>query len=233
MVKQRSPGPRYALPTMFGNVKHDPTRPQAPAFSFGVVTQRRAKISSPGPKYDTRDINQHGKIRIPQAPVLGRWRATKIPRTPAPKQYSTKLIDHQYPSYSFGFKRQPSGKSKTPGPNKYAAPSCMGPKIPDRTAQPAYSILSRNVVKPTLKAPGPKYMLPAPNVYLKNPPRVALLGKRKVKHSTAVPGPNKYNPKPTYEKREALKGITFGVQHSPEQYIVYFPEDREVDAFVF
>lgn len=235
MVRVRAPGPKYALPGTIGFIHHDPTRTQAPAFSFGVQTKSyKFKLNAPGPKYDTRGMNEHGKLKTQEASLLGRSWGMKPNRTPGPKSYDTSVLQPNAPAYSFGHKRPDMRHSKIgPGPNKYPAPTCIGPHIPDKKAEPAYSILGRNFSRTKRYAPGPKYMLPDNNVYLKTPPRIPMLGRPQPKYKSGVPGPNKYAPVPTYEKREALKGISFGVRHSPEKHLVYLPVDKEQDTFVF
>lgn len=235
MVRVRAPGPKYALPGTVGIVQHDPTRTQAPAFSFGVQTKSsKFKSKAPGPKYDTRGMNEHGKLTTQEASLLGRYKGPKPTRTPGPKSYDTSVLQPTAPAYSFGHKRPDNRRSKVgPGPNKYPAPTCIGPYIPDKKAEPAYSILSRNFPRTKRQTPGPKYMLPDNNVYLKTPPRVAMLGRPVPKYKSGVPGPNKYTPVPTYTQKEAFKGISFGVKHSPEKHLVYLPVDRAQDAFVF
>lgn len=235
MVKIHSPGPRYNLPSTTGFINHDPTRTQAPAFSFGVsATGIKARGKAPGPKYDVRGLTEHGKLTTQQAVVLGRWTTSKMNRTPAPKSYDTSVTQPTAPAYSIAHKRADMRRSKLgPGPNKYIMPTCIGPIIPDKRAEPAYSILSRNFTVSKRQAPGPKYMLPDNNVYLKTPPRVAMLGRSNQKFNKGVPGPNKYTPIPTYEKQEGMKGISFGVKHSPEKHLALMPEDRVQEAFVF
>ncbi|XP_054281630.1 outer dense fiber protein 3-B-like [Macrosteles quadrilineatus] len=236
MVRVHGPGPKYALPSTIGAGQLDPTLAQAPAFSFGVRTvgYGRVRVKAPGPKYDTRGFTQHGKLTTQETSMLDRWKSSRLGRTPGPKyDNSTKLVEPSPPAYSFGNKRADLRKSKVgPGPNKYAPPTSIGPSIPDLKAEPAFSILGRNFFKTKQLTPGPKYMLPENNVYLKTPPSVPILGRPHQKYKSGTPGP-KYNPIPTYEKREALKGISFGVQHSPEKHLVYLPEDKAQDTFVF
>lgn len=232
MRKVSGPGPCYVLPTTTGFINHDPTRTQAPAFSFGVVTQIHKVKEAPGPKYDVRGINEHGKLKTQEALILGRYKPTKLTQTPTPRSYNAATTEATAASYSFGNKRPDQNFKVGPGPNKYILPSCVGPHAPDIKTEPAFSILSRNFIKTEYITPGPKYGLPAPNIYLKTIPQATLLGRTSRNYATDVPGPNKYFPKPTYQKQEGLKGITFGVQHSPEKHMFYLPEDREVDSLI-
>lgn len=238
MVKTKTPGPRYGLPSTTGFVNHDPTRPQAPAFSFGVLTKvsGKAKPPAPGPKYDVRNLNEHGILESNQASVLGRFKSPQLTRTPGPKYYKTDITEPTSPAFTFGNKRVLNLKKSNvgPGPNKYMLPSCIGPHIPHLKAEPAFSLLSSSINKTNKITPGPKYMLPLPDTYLKVAPRTVLLGRASNKTlATKGPGPNKYFPKPTYEKQEALKGISFGLKHSDEKRLVQLPEDKAIDASVF
>ncbi|XP_046681577.1 outer dense fiber protein 3-like [Homalodisca vitripennis] len=185
--------PRYTLPSTVGALNHDPTRTRAPAFSFGVRTRvSSVQSSSPGPKYNTRGVNEHGRLQSQQTSLSGREK-TKFIHTPGPKSYNAQITEAKAPCYSFGMRKPNRSKEKIgPGPNKYELPACIGPKIPYMKSVPAYSILSRNFLYiKQHQTPGPKYLLPAPIIYLKKPPQVSLLGRCKQKYNNGIPGPNK------------------------------------------
>jgi hypothetical protein len=77
-ARETGPGPgRYALPSSCGFLKHDFTKLQQPAFSFGhrLENSMFKKDCSPGPGYfiDAR-ISRYGKDGNPSYSILGRQR---------------------------------------------------------------------------------------------------------------------------------------------------------------
>uniref|UniRef100_A0A8C2RXP4 Outer dense fiber of sperm tails 3 n=1 Tax=Capra hircus TaxID=9925 RepID=A0A8C2RXP4_CAPHI len=51
MALYSSPGPKYLIPPTTGFVKHTPTKPRAPAYSFRGAPMLLAESCSPGPRY--------------------------------------------------------------------------------------------------------------------------------------------------------------------------------------
>lgn len=50
------------------------------------------------------------------------------------------MKEQRPPMYSMSFRYPPLKKYQTPGPNQYEVPSTLGPKVPDKYANAAYSM---------------------------------------------------------------------------------------------
>uniref|UniRef100_A0A8C4J3F4 ODF3A protein n=1 Tax=Dromaius novaehollandiae TaxID=8790 RepID=A0A8C4J3F4_DRONO len=51
MAQFTSPGPKYSIPGTTGYLKHDPTKKQAPAYTWGRAKPPAKEDCSPGPCY--------------------------------------------------------------------------------------------------------------------------------------------------------------------------------------
>lgn len=86
---QKSPGPKYKLPPNTGYILHDPSRPRAPAFTFGSRLPLQQQTSyGPGPSYMVPDrMTVRGSDGTPAFSIYGRLSHTAPFRTPGPGQH--------------------------------------------------------------------------------------------------------------------------------------------------
>lgn len=65
-------------------------------------------------------------------------------QTPGPGTYKPEMVprmtEKRPPMYSMSYRYPPVKKFQTPGPDKYQVPSTLGPKVPDKIANAAYSM---------------------------------------------------------------------------------------------
>ncbi|KAJ8937771.1 hypothetical protein NQ314_011728 [Rhamnusium bicolor] len=63
---------------------------------------------------------------------------------PGPGTYTNEKVlrmeEPRPPVYSMSYRHPPLKKDETPGPDKYEVPTTLGPKVPDRHANAAYSM---------------------------------------------------------------------------------------------
>lgn len=188
-----------------------------------------AKPIGPGPGgYDIREFTRYGQAVSRSAPLGHKIEPLTPVKVPGPNVY----LPNDYasipppPAFSFGFKRSEIGKSKkSPGPNQYLIPTCIGPHVPDKEAAGAFSVLSRNFIYLKDPSPGPgKYKLPEIHVYKKDVPEFSIRSRNiKIKDSK-VPGPKYY---PIYNAKNEPPKFSFGVKQSDELREFYTPEDLE------
>ncbi|MED6246951.1 hypothetical protein ATANTOWER_026761 [Ataeniobius toweri] len=114
------PGPKYALPGLTGAFQHDPTKPKAPAFSFGARHKVANTDCSPGPKYLLQStVTRYGQVGTPAFSLHGRLELPASFHTPGPAQYfpehSKKLIFRATPAYSLSGRHKEMTKNQIPG----------------------------------------------------------------------------------------------------------------------
>ncbi|XP_053440098.1 outer dense fiber protein 3B isoform X2 [Nycticebus coucang] len=83
----RGPGPKYKLPSSTGYILHDPSRPRAPAFTFGARLPTQQTTCSPGPGHLVpARLTVRGRDGAPSYSILGRLRHSAPFLTPGPGQ---------------------------------------------------------------------------------------------------------------------------------------------------
>ncbi|KAM7115070.1 ciliary microtubule associated protein 1B isoform 2-T2 [Molossus nigricans] len=96
----RGPGPKYKLPSNTGYILHDPSRPRAPAFTFGLRLPKQQTDCSPGPGYLVpARMTARGSDSTPAYSIYGRPRLMAPSLTPGPGRYSPERAGNAaYPS---------------------------------------------------------------------------------------------------------------------------------------
>ncbi|XP_059793290.1 ciliary microtubule associated protein 1B isoform X4 [Balaenoptera ricei] len=146
------PGPKYKLPASTGYILHDPSRPRAPAFTFGarLPTQQTSRGPGPGHLVPAR-MTVRGRDGAPAYSIFGRPRHAAPFLTPGPGRYFPERAGNAaYPSAprhtiaprNWGLRAE----SQTPGPGTYTVPSLLGPRVVGKVSAPIYSIYGRSAV---------------------------------------------------------------------------------------
>lgn len=136
---------------------------------------------------------------------------------PGPGAYSPEIcppMNHSLraPAYSIKWKTQPMEVAEGPGPNAYTIPTCIGPKIPDKRAQAAYTI--GGFYEPPLDSLGPgpaAYANLNQNIIKKRNPAFSLKWRHELSEEYLSPGPRYY---PKYSIGKRAPKYSFGLKHS-------------------
>ncbi|XP_035986489.1 outer dense fiber protein 3-B-like isoform X1 [Fundulus heteroclitus] len=224
-----SPGPVYMLPGLTGAIRHDPTKPKAPAFS---ITSRRKVANtdcSPGPIYKLPpNYTRYGRDGTLAFSVRGRLNPLAPFCTPGPGQYSpdfSKLSTFKSsPAYTFSSRPKELTKNQTPGPASYKLPPLLGTKGITTSSAPSFTITGRTVkgsfLEDITKTPGPAaYNAADPYISKPKPPQWTMTGRHFPPDKAAkTPGPGPSYPL-IFTKPKA-PSFSFGIHHS--QYRAYF-----------
>uniref|UniRef100_A0A4W2FFE3 Outer dense fiber of sperm tails 3B n=1 Tax=Bos indicus x Bos taurus TaxID=30522 RepID=A0A4W2FFE3_BOBOX len=148
----RGPGPKYKLPPSTGYIMHDPSRPRAPAFTFGARLPAQQTSCGPGPGHLVpARMTVRGLDSAPAYSIFGRPRHAAPFLTPGPGRYFPERAGNAaYPSAprhtiaprNWGLRLE----SQTPGPGTYTMPSLLGPRVVGKVSAPNYSIYGRSAV---------------------------------------------------------------------------------------
>ncbi|KAM6161566.1 ciliary microtubule associated protein 1B isoform 3-T3 [Erethizon dorsatum] len=217
-----SPGPKYKLPPNTGFLLHDPSRPRAPAFTFGMRLPAPQTTCGPGPGYLVPPrMTARGPDGGPAYSIQGRLRHSAPFRTPGPGKYFPERAGNAtYPSAprhtiaprNWGVRSW----QQTPGPGAYTMPSLLGPRVVGKLSAPTYSIYGRNAVgscfEDLSKSPGPcAYHVVNPGVYKTRSPQFTMLARTSPpRDNTLKPGPAAYN----VNQHRKSGGWSFGIRHS-------------------
>ncbi|KAM9177417.1 ciliary microtubule associated protein 1B [Dugong dugon] len=218
----RGPGPKYKLPPNTGYILHDPSRPRAPAYTFGARLPTQQQSCGPGPGHLVpARMTVRGPDGSPSYSIYGRPRDAAPFRTPGPGRYFPERAENlAYPSAprhtiaprNWGV--QP--ERQTPGPGTYTVPSLLGSRIIGKVSAPTYSIYGRSAVgtffEDLSKTPGPcAYHVVNPAVYKSRAPQFTMLARTSLpEDNTLKPGPAAYN----VDKHRKPRGWSFGIRHS-------------------
>uniref|UniRef100_A0A8C6YPF6 ODF3A protein n=1 Tax=Nothoprocta perdicaria TaxID=30464 RepID=A0A8C6YPF6_NOTPE len=204
MAQFTGPGPKYSIPGTTGYLKHDPTKRQAPAYSFSGAKPPVKDGCSPGPCYYVKpSMTKTGKYVAPGYVMSGRPKVT-VEVTPGPgdkRQYKGHL--QRACSLNAG-----QGTSR---------PSLlvMGPNTAYTTASPCYSMKWRTKFglfeEDLYKTPGPAaYQKTELDVYKTRAPKYTMRSHNKpIGDKTVKPGPADY-----YIGKPEAPAISFGIRHS-------------------
>ncbi|MED6288747.1 Outer dense fiber protein 3 [Characodon lateralis] len=223
------PGPKYALPGLTGAFQHDPTKPKAPAFSFGARHKVAKTDCSPGPKYLLQStVTRYGQVGTPAFSLHGRLELPASFRTPGPAQYfpehSKKFIFRATPAYSLSGRHKEMTKNQIPGPAAYMLPPILGTKGVTTLSAPSSTLIGRtqkgSFFEDLKKTPGPAaYNAVDPYFSRPKPPQCTLKGRNfPPNKTTQTPGPGSYFPERTTFTKPEASGFSFGLRHS--QYTV-------------
>nr|XP_027808980.1 outer dense fiber protein 3B isoform X1 [Marmota flaviventris] len=148
----RGPGPKYQLPPNTGYIRHDPSRPRAPAYTFGARFPTQQSTCGPGPSHLVPSrMTVRGPDSAPAYSICGRLRHSAPSRTPGPGRYFPERAGnatypsaprHTIASRNWGVHAEPQG----PGPGAYTVPSLLGPRVIGKVSAPTYSIYGRTRV---------------------------------------------------------------------------------------
>nr|XP_007974453.2 outer dense fiber protein 3B isoform X1 [Chlorocebus sabaeus]XP_037863163.1 outer dense fiber protein 3B isoform X1 [Chlorocebus sabaeus] len=143
------PGPKYKLPPNTGYVLHDPSRPRAPAFTFGARLPTQQTTCGPGPGHLVpARMTVRGPDGAPAYSIYGRPRRSAPFLTPGPGRYFPERAGNAtYPSAprhtiaprNWGVQAE----QQSPGPGAYTVPSLLGPRVIGKVSAPTYSIYGR------------------------------------------------------------------------------------------
>ncbi|CAG9766188.1 unnamed protein product [Ceutorhynchus assimilis] len=161
MVRRNiGPGPgKYLLPPVVGYDQHDFTKYRNPQYSMGVKLQSLRKQLGPGPKYPVEHMTRYGKASPPAYSIKSRQKPLVPFQVPGPGTYAPekapRMKEPRPPAYSISHRFPGFRPYVTPGPDKYEVPSTLGPKVPDKHANAAYSMSFRQKLNLKEKSPGP------------------------------------------------------------------------------
>uniref|UniRef100_A0A8I3PZ20 Ciliary microtubule associated protein 1B n=3 Tax=Canis lupus TaxID=9612 RepID=A0A8I3PZ20_CANLF len=218
----RGPGPKYLLPPNTGYTLHDPSRPRAPAFSFGARLPPPRTFCGPGPGHLVpARMTVRGPDGSPAYSIHGRPRPAAPLLTPGPGRYFPERAGNAtYPSaprHSIAPRNWGAhAEQQTPGPATYTVPSLLGPRVVGKVSAPTYSICGRSAVgsfcEDLSKTPGPcAYHVVSPAIYKARAPQFSMLAR------TSPPRDNSLNPGPaaySVDQHRKPRGWSFGIRHS-------------------
>ncbi|XP_075408756.1 ciliary microtubule associated protein 1B [Tenrec ecaudatus] len=218
----RGPGPKYQLPPNTGYILHDPSRPRAPAYTFGARLPAQQQTCGPGPGYLVpARMTVRGPDGAPSYSIHGRPRDTARFLTPGPGRYFPERAGnlaypsaprHTIASRNWGAQSE----QKSPGPATYTVPSLLGSRVISKGSAPTYSIYGRRAAgaffEDLSKTPGPcAYHVVSPTIYKSRAPQFTMLAR------TSMPEDNTLNPGPAaydVDKHRKPGGWSFGIRHS-------------------
>ncbi|EFN76769.1 outer dense fiber protein 3 [Harpegnathos saltator] len=214
----KGPGPVYKLPTLTGYTGHDPSRHRNPAYTIRPKISSGLYLMGPGPRYNVSKLTKFGQDRSPAYSIKGRETMKLRDLGPGPGAYSPELcppINHsrRAPAYSIKTRDQIKLLETGPSPNTYLLPTCIGPKVPDKPAQGAFSITGHHEIRGTIIGPGPAaYTKLDYNLVKRRSPAYSLKGRHILSEKyPTTPAPTFY---PLYDTRKRAPEYSFGVKHS-------------------
>nr|AEE61523.1 unknown [Dendroctonus ponderosae] len=226
MVRAKpGPGPgKYLLPPLVGYKDHDPSKYRNPQYSMAQKLPLNRKDLGPGPKYNTEYMTPYGKAHPPAYSLADRHGALKAFQSPGPAAYNIqnmpRMKEQRPPAYSMSYRHDLHKGFDTPAPNNYEIPTTLGPKVPDKHANGAFSMSDRWAVAAKENSPGPaKYDPTTPNIYKNKPPAYSMSIKhRNIESKDQSPAPSNY-----YPRLPTKGGYSFGLKTDNAPYIT--PED--------
>ncbi|XP_046435282.1 ciliary microtubule associated protein 1A [Neodiprion pinetum] len=211
------PGPAYLLPSLVGYNGHDPSRYRNPAFTMRTRVETNISAVGPGPRYKIEGLTNYGVQKAP-AYSLGFRDGTKMTSCsgPGPGAYSPERcppMNHSLRPAAFTIKSRCSDHMSGDGPGPiYLIPSCLGPKVPDKTALGAFSIAGRHGKDYCVSSPGPAaYGNQNYDLVKRRLPAYTLASRHHQFGTACGPGPRYY---PQYSGGKNPPKFSFGVKHS-------------------
>ncbi|KAG5896750.1 hypothetical protein JTB14_031730 [Gonioctena quinquepunctata] len=219
--KYIGPGPgKYMLPPVVGYTDHDVSRFRNPQFSIGLKVLSQRKPFGPGPRYDVQGMTRYGKASPPAYSMKSRPKTYGVFQAPGPGTYKPELAprmkEPRPPMYSMSYRYPTSRKFSTPGPDKYEVPSTLGPKVPDKHANAAYSMsFKQKSLSSEERSPGPAKYNGTDTRVFRNKPPVYTMSPR-----VFPPNPQAGTPGPIYLPKLPQKpGYSFGLRTDTDPYI--------------
>ncbi|XP_011879160.1 PREDICTED: outer dense fiber protein 3-like [Vollenhovia emeryi] len=213
----KGPGPVYKLPTLIGYNNHDPSRHRGPAYSIRAPTGIKTYVMGPGPHYDIRNLTKSGPDNPPAYTIRGRKVWSLRDHAPGPGAYSPELCppmnhNRRAPAYSIKSRGITKFLDEGPGPNSYLLPTCIGPRVPDKSAQGAFSIIGHRKTREEIVGPGPAaYIKINYDTIKRRSPAYSLKGRHILENIYHSPAPIFY---PLYDTRKRSPMYSFGIKHS-------------------
>ncbi|XP_014480701.1 PREDICTED: outer dense fiber protein 3-like [Dinoponera quadriceps] len=215
--KVKGPGPVYKLPTLVGYTDHDPSRHRNPAYTIRPKTGLKPLLIGPGPRYNVSKLTKSGQDNPPAYSIKGREALGLRHLGPGPGTYSPEkcpLINHnrRAPAYSIKSRHEAVLSDGVPSPNSYSLPTCIGPKVPDKPAQGAFSITGHHEMREIVRGPGPAaYAKLDYNLVKHRDPAYSLKGRHFLSEKYRSPAPTFY---PLYDTQKRAPMYSFGIKHS-------------------
>ncbi|XP_061752169.1 protein tyrosine phosphatase domain-containing protein 1 isoform X3 [Nerophis ophidion] len=241
-----SPGPKYALPSLTGSSKHDPTKNKAPSYSFRASYDITKQDISPGPKHlIPSNITKNGRDGARAFSFGSRPKDLARFQVPAPNRYHLENADkytyNSSPSYTLSgrWKEVILSNQTTPGPASNSLPPVIGPKTVNIAAAPAHSLYGRskngNFFEDYTKTPGPAaYEAVDPKIYLRKSPQYSMPGRKFAPiNATATPAPGVYCPEKVTTVHSKAPAFTFGLRHSQYTICPIMDVDKYQQSFSF
>ncbi|XP_028306853.1 outer dense fiber protein 3-B-like [Gouania willdenowi] len=230
----KGPGPKYLLPSLTGNLKHDVTKHRAPMYSIGKRPKELDWSHSPGPKYALpSNIGMAGQGCAPAFSLKSRPKDQESLNVPGPGHYDVQkgkaILYPKPPSFSLYGRGKEGCDNLVPGPATYNLPPLLGPNIVSKPSAPAVSLRSRDIKGSVYgninKTPGPAtYGASDTNICGYKAPRFSMCGRNyPPKGGTKTPAPTAHYPEHVTIATEKAPSYTFGLRHS--EYITPFREN--------
>ncbi|XP_076645011.1 ciliary microtubule associated protein 1A [Halictus rubicundus] len=213
MVK--GPGPVYELRTLVGYDGHCLSRRRGPAYSMRYRTQIVVPSVGPGPRYNVAKLTNYGLDNSPAYTIAGREVFRVRDSGPGPGAHHPELcppMNHSKrpPGYSIKARGKTKISDIGPGPNAYILPTCIGPKIPDKTARGAFTMGNYYKGRYEYLSPGPAaYGTTGTEVVKRRSPAFSLKPRNDLAEISLSPGPQYY---PLLRKQAPM--YSFGIRHS-------------------
>ncbi|KOC60322.1 Outer dense fiber protein 3, partial [Habropoda laboriosa] len=209
------PAPVYKLRTLVGYEGHCLSR--RPAYTMRPRTEIRVQSIGPGPRYNISKLSNYGVDSLPAYTIAGRAPFKVRDLGPGPGAHYPELclpMNHNYrpPAYSIKPRLKTKWDEIGPGPNAYNLPTCIGPKIPDKVAQGAFSIAGIHELRREHIGPGPAaYTNLKSDLIKRSSPAFSLKWKTEIAKIDLGPGPRYY---PGYNTGRHPPKYSFGTRHS-------------------
>ncbi|XP_076681868.1 ciliary microtubule associated protein 1A-like isoform X2 [Andrena cerasifolii] len=213
----RGPGPVYKLRPLVGYEDHCPSRHRNPAYSMRHRTPIYIPSVGPGPQYDVSRLTNFGVDNPPAYTIACREPFKLRDLGPGPGAHHPERcppMNHSIrpPAYSIKSRSKTKIADRGPGPNAYSLPTCIGPKIPDKPAQGAFSIGSYQELKQVRIGPGPAaYRNMDVDLIKRSAPAFSLKWRYQIAELDHSPGPQ-YFPQIDLGRRAPM--YSFGIRYS-------------------
>ncbi|CAK9811162.1 Outer dense fiber protein 3 [Anthophora plagiata] len=213
----KGPAPKYKLRTLIGYDGHCLSRKRGPAYSIKPRIETRIRSIGPGPRYNVSKLTNYGVDSLPAFTIAGREPFKVLDLGPGPGAHYPELcppMNHEYRPPAFSIKPRLLTKWDDigPGPNAYSLPTTIGPKIPDKLAQGAFSIGGIHEIREEKIGPGPAaYANINIDLVKRSSPAFSLKWKTQLSDIDISPGPRYHS---EYNAGRRAPMYSFGIRHS-------------------
>uniref|UniRef100_A0A1B6DHF6 Outer dense fiber protein 3 n=1 Tax=Clastoptera arizonana TaxID=38151 RepID=A0A1B6DHF6_9HEMI len=212
-----APAPNaYKLPPAVGYKCHDSTKLRNPAYS--IRQKLDDDINKPGPSlYNVRDKTRFGIAKSSAFTMTPQPHDIYIPRAPPPTTYSPQKCTANKPKapmFTIGLPSDDAIEYKSPGPCRYTLPTTLGPKIPDKHCNGAFTLQGKPLDPRGEGHPAPnKYFHSNINTFKPTAPKYTIGTRTNLpEFKMQKPGPSRYNINQTH--LQTRPGYSFGSRHS-------------------